>query len=273
MKIIRQSQVVQLTSVFTFMLAVTLLLGAPALASAQVSPVTAAPIAFKNSTPVTLVIEAESILDRQGMERDVKLVWKLKPGEYSYLTDQDDNRIQATRFSYKVKTTGKTSRWICRSNGPLANGTFTVEFTADNLRSHLGHVVVKQGGLGRVAKAGPSKEAIARAVLKAVGALVLHDNSKPQADDGILEALARELARKGRDELISSALEDLFPRSAAAERTAVLNLVVLAFDGKMPRNRDKVLARLRRINPDMAEAAEMAEFLIKLAQAVDNARP
>ena len=121
-------------------------------------------------------------------------------------------------------------------------------------------------------KTSPTQDDIAKAVLKALGALALHEASKPQPDDGIVETIARGVARQGRDDLIDSALQDLSPRSKAVERAAVRGLVVLSLDGKLDRNRDRVLAQLRRTNPDMADAVEVAEFLIQLSQAIDRAR-
>jgi hypothetical protein len=123
-----------------------------------------------------------------------------------------------------------------------------------------------------VVKAGPSDDQVARAVLKAFGALVLHEGSKPQADDDLGDMILRGVARAGRDGLIDSALEDFLPDNTALERAAVRNLAVLALDGRLSRDRDKVVAQLRRDNPDMANAVEITEFLINLGKAVDSKR-
>ncbi|MBX9681848.1 MAG: hypothetical protein K2X38_24070 [Gemmataceae bacterium] len=119
---------------------------------------------------------------------------------------------------------------------------------------------------------GPSDEAVGRAVLKALGAVVLHENSKPQQGDGFSEIIARGLAKTARDELVSSALTDLLPGNTATERQAVSNLILLALDGRMPRGRDQILYQLRLSNPNFANAAETTEFLIRFAQAMDDAR-
>ncbi|MFO0863746.1 MAG: hypothetical protein U0744_03660 [Gemmataceae bacterium] len=119
---------------------------------------------------------------------------------------------------------------------------------------------------------GPSDEAIGRAVLKALGAVVLHENSKPQQGDGFGEIIARGLAKTARDELISSALTDLLPGNNGIERHAVSNLILLALDGRMPRSRDQILFQLRISNPNFANAAETTEFLIRFAQAMDDSR-
>jgi len=118
----------------------------------------------------------------------------------------------------------------------------------------------------------PTKDDIARAVAKALGAAVSHELSKPQPCDGILEGLARGVARQARDELIDSALQDLSPKSKAFERAAIRNLVVVALDGKLPRDRDQVLAQLRRAAPDAADAVEIVEFLIRFSQAIDKSK-
>jgi hypothetical protein len=123
-----------------------------------------------------------------------------------------------------------------------------------------------------VVKAGPSQEQIGRAVIKSLGALVLHEASKPQPDDDFGDMLVRNLSRTGRDSLIDSALEDLLTENPINERLAVRGLVVLALDGRLSRDRDKVVAQLRRTNNDMANAVEAAEFLILLGKAVNDKR-
>jgi hypothetical protein len=115
---------------------------------------------------------------------------------------------------------------------------------------------------------GPTNDDIAKAVLKALGALILYDQSMDPKND----ELTQVLARAARDKLIDSAVQDLLPNSPMAERAAVRNLVILAFDGKLPRDRDRVIAELRRTNPDAADAVEIAEFLIRLSQAAEKAR-
>jgi len=119
---------------------------------------------------------------------------------------------------------------------------------------------------------GPTDEAVGRAVLKALGAVVLHENAKPQQGDGFGEILARGLAKAARDELITSALVDLLPGNTGVERQAVSNLILLALDGRMPRGRDQILYQLRLSNPNFANAAETTEFLIRFAQAMDDAK-
>lgn len=116
----------------------------------------------------------------------------------------------------------------------------------------------------------PTSKDVANAVVKALLAVALNEASKPQPRDDFGDALARGLARAGRDRLIDSALQDLSPRSKPVERAAVRGLVVLALDGKLSRDRDRVLNYLKKTNPDMADAVEVTEFLIQLAQAVDK---
>jgi hypothetical protein len=119
-------------------------------------------------------------------------------------------------------------------------------------------------------KTKPTDDDIAAAVLKAIGAIALHEASKPQPDDGVAEAIARGLSKVARDKLIDSALEDLFPAAPKIERDAVRSLAVLALDGELDRDRDRIVGRLRRTNPDMADAVEAAEFLIQFSKAVDK---
>jgi len=110
-------------------------------------------------------------------------------------------------------------------------------------------------------------EQIGRAVLKAVGALALHQAGKPQDDDTLGKAILRGISRAGRDKLIDSTLEDLMPAARQAERDSIRNLAVLALDGELSTDSDAVTRQLRKINSEMADAVEIAEFLIQLAQA------
>jgi hypothetical protein len=67
-------------------------------------------------------------------------------------------------------------------------------------------------------------------------------------------------------------MKDLLPTAQVAERSAIRGLVVLALDRRLDRNRDRVVAQLRMINPDMADVVEIAKFLIRVAQAIDQAK-
>jgi hypothetical protein len=122
----------------------------------------------------------------------------------------------------------------------------------------------------RVVKSRPSDDERARGVLKALGALALHKASIPQRDDDFFKDVTRGVARAGRDELIDSSLKDLFPDARGVERASVRNLAILALDGRLSQDRDSVLTRLRKVNPDMADAVRVAEFLIRLAKAVEK---
>jgi hypothetical protein len=121
-------------------------------------------------------------------------------------------------------------------------------------------------------KKGPTDDQIAAAVVKTVGALVLHISSKPKPNDSDWDRVGKNLARIARDELIDSALMDVFSDNTPAERAAVRSLAVLALDGQLSRDRDRIMAQLQQTNPDMANLVEIDEFLIELAQAADRNR-
>jgi hypothetical protein len=133
-------------------------------------------------------------------------------------------------------------------------------------------LTLSRRALHQAIKASPSQEDVGRAVIKALGALVSHEASKPQPGDDFGQMIARGLARQLRDELIDSALQDLAPTSKAVERAAVRGLVVLALDGKLVRDRDRIVAHLRKTNPDLADVVEISEFLIRLSQAAEQSR-
>ena len=121
-------------------------------------------------------------------------------------------------------------------------------------------------------RAGPTDEQVERAVVKVLGALILHSKIAPEPDDDFGASLGRTLAKAGRDALIDSVLEDLMAENRKVERNAVKALVILALDGKLDPNRDRILAALRTFNPEMANGVEVTEFLIQLGKAIQESK-
>ena len=117
---------------------------------------------------------------------------------------------------------------------------------------------------------GPTNDEIGRGVVKAIGALVMHQGTKKPARD-LAEQFGIELLRTGRDELVKSAVDDLFPQLTAKERKTVSGMVILGFDGRLtPANLSQAESKaalvdyLRKQNPDLALAAEVADFLSRV---------
>jgi len=193
--------------------------------------------------------------------------WQPAPG-YTWVNDKaDDLRVRwvvgMKHASYPNVVTGAGE-----GDWRPAPGFKWVNNAPGDLR-----VVRAETGFARP-ETNEDKERVAKAVLKALGAVVAHQATKPKPGEERTFAVEFRigLAVVTRDKLIDSALEDLLPLARVAERNSIRNLVVLAFDRKLSQDRDTVLAELKRINPDMADAVQVAEFLIRIAQAAERQR-
>lgn len=252
--------------------AVGLVVGFAPTAWAQTGP--AGPVVVKNASDAELTITNLRYVDSLGATQTLTGEWKLKPGFYGYLKfGPTQDKIVARKITYDLVTAdGKTVNWSCESIRLDADGDFSSQFTSENLASHqklLGKVPVVAL---KPAPAGPSEEDVARGVLKALGAAVLHQKAK-QVPKDFGEAFVIELARTGRDELIKSAVDDLFPQIAAGDRATLGRLVPLALDGRLTaanlraaESRDAIANYLKKQNPDFALAAQAADFLYRVQQ-------
>jgi hypothetical protein len=114
-------------------------------------------------------------------------------------------------------------------------------------------------------------------VTKVVAAVVAHAVAVDRVNNGqggLFDALVIQVARKARDEVIQSAMTDLFPSLTSAEASAARLVICLALDGELTIDRynqaaarERLAAELRRRNPDFAMAAEVADFIAKVAAA------
>ncbi len=228
---------------------------------------------MKNETTAQLTLTNFKYVDRLGQTRSLNVEWKLKPGFYGYLTHgAGQNKVIAKKIMYDVTTTdGKTVNWSASSIGLDADGDFYSRFTNENFTTHL-KLLGKTRVQVRKPVAGPTDEDIARGAIKALGAAALHEITKQRPAD-IIEAIAIEAARTGRDKLIKSAIDDLFPQVEVKDRTTLGHLVPLALDGRLTdRNlrdaqaRDAIVNHLKKKNPDFAFAVQAADFLIKVQE-------
>jgi hypothetical protein len=245
----------------------------PSAAAAQTGP--AGPVVHKNATGSELTITNLRYVDARGDTHTVAGEWKLKPGDYGYLRD-GPNKIVAKKITYDLVTAdGKTVDWSCSSTGLDKDGDFPSQFTPDNLATHR-----KLLGKGDAVKpaapappAGPTDEQIGRGVLKALGVALLHQKASEPWDGTLPHKFGIELARTGRDKLITSAVDDLFPQLPAKDRGTLGRLVPLALDGRLTaanlkaaEARDAITDYLRTQNPDFALAAQAADFLYRVQQ-------
>jgi hypothetical protein len=128
--------------------ALLIVLLGPAIASAQVGPVTDAPIAIHNSTDTHLAIEVIAILKRDGTVTPVNWVYQFQPRWCGWM-EMKQAKLSGVAFAFIVHTPDKhQSRWVSTSNGADADGFFRVEFSKEMLQLHK-QTPVPVGGLNR----------------------------------------------------------------------------------------------------------------------------
>lgn len=123
-----------------------------------------------------------------------------------------------------------------------------------------------------LATRGPSDDQIASAFAKIVAAAAAHSVAAKEPD-GIGEMILVEIARTARDELIRSALADAFPGMSTKDRQTAANAASLALDGKLNvgnlrdrQAKDAIAAWLRKQNPGIGSAPEIADLLYRVMQ-------
>ena len=129
----------------------------------------------------------------------------------------------------------------------------------------------------RITTVGPTDEAIGRAIVKVLAAAIADAASKPNVDDDLLTTILRQSAKIGRDQLIESAVEDVFPTLTQTDLRTVRNAICLAVDGNLSeaswnrsRARDEMLATLRGRDPNLATATQVADFVQQVIKARQN---
>lgn len=227
-------------------------------------------VVIKNETGEEITIHDLKYVDANGSIHVINATWTLKPGFNGYLKFKD-KKIYANKITYDLESRqGKSKGWTCRSTGLDKDGDFTSRFSAENFQEHLKLIGVVRVVARKPALAGPTDEQIAKGVMKAIGALVLHEAAQKEPED-FADRLAIGIALKGRDELIKSAVNDVFTMLPQSDRNTISSLVPLALDGRLTsRNLGHAEAKLalqnhlRSQNPDFALAAEAADFLLSL---------
>jgi hypothetical protein len=258
-------------------LALAAVFATPAAARAQDAP--AGAVVIRNATGTTVTLTNFSYTDSSGTVRTLTGSWELKPGFFGYLTVGKD-KIVARKIEYDLVTAdGRTNGWSCTCRALDKDGDFSSSFTPENIADHrkaLGKAVPAGGVQPAAAAKGPTDEQIGRGVVKVLGAALFHEATKKDIRTAG-DALAVEFARSARDELIKSATDDLFPQLTAAERRTVSQMVCLAFDGRLTGpNLKQAEAKaalseyLRKQNPDIALAAEVADFLYRVQQSANG---
>jgi hypothetical protein len=123
----------------------------------------------------------------------------------------------------------------------------------------------------------PTDEEVGHGIAKVLAAAVAHAIAVDRAEKsegGLLDSFVIELARKARDEATQSALGDLFPGLSITEAAIARRVICLALDGELAVYRYneqaakvRLIEQLRRQKPAFGMAAEVADFIDRVAQA------
>jgi hypothetical protein len=229
-----------------------------------------------NTTARDSTITITAWYDAFGTKQSIKGgSWSVKAFSNGYLNDLG-KPFYASRVEFTITTTEGSTNWYSTAFDRFGNLTVTVD--ADVLKRHLamlpGRVMpvapVVVAPRPVVPAAGPTKAAVERATGKIIGAILANAIAKspPKPDEGFGAAFARALAIKARDELIESALKDVFPGRPLREIQAARIVICLQVDGKLTvRNfnraqaREDILTALKRYDTNAGSAAEVADFI------------
>jgi len=262
------------TTLFRRLFVAIALLASPAFGgfapSASAQTAQAGPIAFRNDSGRAIRLTNIVYTDASGTERRLEGGYDLKAGAYTYLLVGDD-KIVGKKFVCDVATDDGATNWIWNAAGLDANGNVILQFTEGNFASHLKTLgktppVVRASNFTPRAD-GPSEEQVKKGLVKILGAAVANAVAQEQPD-GFFEALIVEAARKARDEVIESAIGDLFPQLSATEKAGTRRVIALSLDGRLTVDRfnaetarEQIIELLRREDREFGRAAEVADFI------------
>ena len=124
---------------------------------------------------------------------------------------------------------------------------------------------------------GPTEQQLQQAGGKVIIAALAHVAARDlaqQPNAGPSEAFAEHLALAVRDAAIGSALGDVFPRLNARQRRDIRLLISDALDGRLnllnqnqQNAKQRLIQDLRAIDPNLADAATLADFICRVHQA------
>jgi hypothetical protein len=226
-----------------------------------------------NRTTQPITITCRHYLDGDGKRQQVASgAWVLRPNVRGFLAD-GGKPFRASRFEFTLKTAEGSTAWHLETFD--RDGDLTLVVDAAFLRRHLARLPARRPA---GAHAGPDREAVKRAVGKVLLAAVTHAASKKEPRN-LGEAIAKTLAIRLRDELIESAMIDLYPRVPRSEIQTARQVICLSLDGKLnlrnlsrQKAKEALLARLKAANRDMANAAVLADFIQDVIEARNRGR-
>jgi hypothetical protein len=124
---------------------------------------------------------------------------------------------------------------------------------------------------------GPTQQQLQQAGGKVIIAALAHAAARDlaqQPNAGPRDAFAEQIALAVRNAAIDSALGDLFPRLNTHRRRDIRLLISDAIDGRLnlfnqhqQKAKQRLIKDLRTIDPNLAEAAALAEFIYGVHQA------
>jgi hypothetical protein len=229
-----------------------------------------------NRTAEPVTITCVYYLDAAGNRQSVRGGgWTVRPGQSGYLDDLG-MPFRASHFELTLGTRAGSTGWHLNHLNFDAAGNLCLWVDGALLARH-------QARLAPVARPPvvmrPNDPAVKRALGKVLGAAITHAVASEDDRGELGRAIAIALAARLRNELIESALTDLFPGQPERDIRAARQVICLALDGKLSRRnldrlqaRDEALAKLRAINPDMAAAASFADFVAEVAAARNGHR-
>ncbi len=237
-------------------------------AVAQTAP--AGPIVFRNESGSTVTLTNFKYTDEFGAVKKVDGEYAVPAGYKGYLLN-GKQKVRASKFEYDLVTAdGTTVAWSCQSKKLDADGDFVSTFTAANLADHRKALGVKEPVQAKAN--GPDDDKVASGVLKALLAMGFHkEASKEPADFG--EAFKVGFARGARDELLKSAIDDLFPQIGKDASKLSADLTLAALDGRMTSRKltadeaqQQAADYIRAKCPKFEHPDELAAFLVGVEQ-------
>jgi len=232
---------------------------------------------LSNPTGETIQVSAQWYEDRAGKRTTLNGInWNLgaRTGAYAAINNL---AVVAATVGFKIATAGGTSAWTSSATDFDADGDLHLKFDAGILARHRAAtarpITFAPAPAARVDRYEPTDngEKIASAIAKIIGAAVADDISKPRQGDDLLDLIGRGIVGLGRDELIESAIGDVFPKLYAAEKRDLRTVISLALDGRLSledlreeRAKQQILAALRRKNSDLGDSVAVADFIYKV---------
>lgn len=256
----------------TFRGVVGVVVGMMAVGGAAVAQTTApsGPVVFRNETKSALTLTNFRYTDESGKVREVDGQFDV-PAKFDGFLTVEKKKIRARKFEYDLVTADGTSEgWSCVAKAVDGDGNFVSVFTPKNLAEHKKTLGVTDKEAADQPLTEERQKQIAAGVVKALLALVPHEATK-QEPETLGDVFAIELARGLRDELLKSAINDLFPDMGTDASDVAGELAGKALDGRLTGKKltaaqaqKQVADDIRDRCPKFDSADELAAFLVGL---------